>query len=105
LALKDVKIKIYAPPERKYSTWIGGSILAGLGTFKKVGLNLFYMGGSETSTDVGISRRVSGRSRYYPQETWLLKLWFYFMFYPFLVELYAQLYYYCIDTHHNHLVL
>lgn len=38
LALKDVKIKIYAPPERKYSTWIGGSILAGLGTFKKVKL-------------------------------------------------------------------
>lgn len=36
LALKDVKIKIYAPPERKYSTWIGGSILAGLSTFKKV---------------------------------------------------------------------
>lgn len=35
LALKDVKIKIYAPPERKYSTWIGGSILAGLNTFKK----------------------------------------------------------------------
>lgn len=38
LALKDIKIKIYAPPERKYSTWIGGSILAGLGTFKKVRL-------------------------------------------------------------------
>ena len=36
LAVKDVKIKIYAPPERKYSTWIGGSILAGLSTFKKV---------------------------------------------------------------------
>lgn len=36
LAVKDVKIKIYAPPERKYSTWIGGSILAGLNTFKKV---------------------------------------------------------------------
>jgi centractin len=53
LALKDVKLKIYAPPERKvsqiiaatcvdqmlilqYSTWIGGSILAGLSTFKKV---------------------------------------------------------------------
>lgn len=40
LALKDVKIKIYAPPERKYSTWIGGSILAGLSTFKKVTSNL-----------------------------------------------------------------
>jgi len=39
LALKDVKIKIYAPPERKYSTWIGGSILAGLSTFKRVNLN------------------------------------------------------------------
>lgn len=36
LALKDVKIKIYAPPERKYSTWIGGSILAGLNAFTKV---------------------------------------------------------------------
>lgn len=30
------KIKIYAPPERKYSTWIGGSILAGLSTFRKL---------------------------------------------------------------------
>jgi len=36
IALKDVKLKIYAPPERKYSTWIGGSILAGLSTFKKM---------------------------------------------------------------------
>jgi centractin len=33
---KDVKIKIYAPPERKYSTWIGGSILGSLNTFKKM---------------------------------------------------------------------
>ncbi|CCH43577.1 Actin-1 [Wickerhamomyces ciferrii] len=33
---KGTKIKIFAPPERKYSTWIGGSILAGLSTFKKV---------------------------------------------------------------------
>ncbi|KAJ3294635.1 Actin-2 [Borealophlyctis nickersoniae] len=36
LALKDIKIKISAPPERKYSTWIGGSILASLNTFKKM---------------------------------------------------------------------
>ncbi len=33
---KGTKIKIFAPPERKYSTWIGGSILAGLSTFKRV---------------------------------------------------------------------
>lgn len=31
-----MKIKIFAPPERKYSTWIGGSILAGLSTFKRM---------------------------------------------------------------------
>lgn len=36
LAPKDTKIKIMAPPERIYSTWIGGSILAGLSTFRKV---------------------------------------------------------------------
>jgi len=56
LSLKDVKLKIYAPPERKvscrvfvstpethshpqYSTWIGGSILAGLSTFRKMWLS------------------------------------------------------------------
>jgi hypothetical protein len=36
LAVKDMRIKIFAPPERKYTTWAGGSILAGLSTFKKV---------------------------------------------------------------------
>ena len=36
IAMKDVRIKIYAPPERKYSTWIGGSILAGLSTFRRM---------------------------------------------------------------------
>jgi centractin len=36
LAPKDVHIKISAPPERKYSNWMGGSILASLTTFKKM---------------------------------------------------------------------
>ncbi|PKI83928.1 centractin- actin- protein of the dynactin complex [Malassezia vespertilionis] len=36
LAPVDTKIKISAPPERKYSTWIGGSIFAGLSTFRKM---------------------------------------------------------------------
>lgn len=36
VAAKDTKIKIYAPQERKYSTWIGGSILATLGSFKQM---------------------------------------------------------------------
>uniref|UniRef100_A0A8R1U209 Uncharacterized protein n=1 Tax=Onchocerca volvulus TaxID=6282 RepID=A0A8R1U209_ONCVO len=36
LAPKDVKIRISAPQERLYGTWIGGSILASLDTFKKM---------------------------------------------------------------------
>ncbi|XP_026192052.1 alpha-centractin [Cyclospora cayetanensis] len=36
IAPKDIKIRISAPPERKISTWIGGSILASLSTFKKM---------------------------------------------------------------------
>ncbi|KAK5201025.1 centractin- actin- protein of the dynactin complex, partial [Cryomyces antarcticus] len=40
LAVKDMKIKIFAPPERKFSTWIGGSILAGLSTFRKMWVSI-----------------------------------------------------------------
>lgn len=36
LSEPQTKIKIFAPPERKHSTWIGGSILSGLSTFKKI---------------------------------------------------------------------
>jgi actin, other eukaryote len=35
LAPSNSKVKIVAPPERKYSTWIGGSILSSLTTFQK----------------------------------------------------------------------
>merc|ERR1719402_426179 len=34
LAPSTIKIKIIAPPERKYSVWIGGSILASLSTLQ-----------------------------------------------------------------------
>ncbi len=34
MAPSTMKIKIIAPPERKYSVWIGGSILASLSTFQ-----------------------------------------------------------------------
>ena len=36
LAPPTMKIKIIAPPERKYSVWIGGSILASLPTFQQM---------------------------------------------------------------------
>ncbi|KAH7903366.1 actin 1 [Hygrophoropsis aurantiaca] len=36
LAPSSMKVKIVAPPERKYSVWIGGSILASLSTFQNM---------------------------------------------------------------------
>ncbi|VDM44067.1 unnamed protein product [Toxocara canis] len=36
LAPSTMKIKMIAPPERKYSVWIGGSILASLSTFQQM---------------------------------------------------------------------
>ena len=36
LAASTMKIKIIGPPERKYSVWIGGSILASLSTFQQM---------------------------------------------------------------------
>ena len=36
LAPAAVKIKVVAPPERKYSVWIGGSILSSLSTFQQM---------------------------------------------------------------------
>merc|ERR1712013_34941 len=36
LAPSTMKIKTIAPPERKYSVWIGGSILASLSTFQQM---------------------------------------------------------------------
>ncbi|KAK6990501.1 actin cytoplasmic [Biomphalaria glabrata] len=36
LAPNTMKIKVIAPPERKYSVWIGGSILASLSTFQQM---------------------------------------------------------------------
>jgi actin beta/gamma 1 len=36
LAPSTMKVKVIAPPERKYSVWIGGSILASLSTFQQM---------------------------------------------------------------------
>jgi len=36
LAPNTMKVKVVAPPERKYSVWIGGSILASLSTFQQM---------------------------------------------------------------------
>ncbi|KAF2287101.1 hypothetical protein GH714_038147 [Hevea brasiliensis] len=36
LASPGVRVRVVAPPERKYSVWIGGSILASLSTFQQM---------------------------------------------------------------------
>merc|ERR1712057_97624 len=36
LAPASMKVKVIAPPERKYSVWIGGSILSSLSTFQQM---------------------------------------------------------------------
>ncbi len=36
LAPSTMEIKIIAPPERKYSVWIGGAILGSLSTFQQM---------------------------------------------------------------------
>ena len=36
LAPPSMKVKVNAPPQRKYSAWIGGSILASLSTFEQM---------------------------------------------------------------------
>jgi actin len=36
LAPSSMKVKVVAPPERKYSVWIGGSILSSLSTFQQM---------------------------------------------------------------------
>jgi len=39
LAPTSMNVKVIAPPERKYSVWIGGSILASLSTFQQLWLS------------------------------------------------------------------
>ncbi|KAJ7250325.1 actin beta/gamma 1 [Mycena rebaudengoi] len=60
LAPASMKIKIVAPPERKYSVWIGGSILASLSTFQ----NLWCSKQKYDESGPGIVHR--SESRFFP---------------------------------------
>ncbi|KAL0338315.1 UNVERIFIED_CONTAM: actin [Sesamum angustifolium] len=57
LAPSSMKIKVVAPPERKYSVWIGGSILASLSTFQQLfpKISLGKMGNVSAFSDSGIN--------------------------------------------------
>ena len=49
LAPPTMKINIITPPERKYSVWIGASILASLSTFRQMWISKQEYGESGTS--------------------------------------------------------
>jgi actin beta/gamma 1 len=49
LAPASIKVKIIAPPELKYSVWIGGSILASLSTFQSMWISKEEYDGSGPS--------------------------------------------------------
>jgi hypothetical protein len=74
LAVEDMKIRISAPAERKYTTWIGGGILAGLSTFRKVRPRQTYQQYTPKQTqltapsDVGKRRRMARRPGDHPQK-------------------------------------
>lgn len=53
LAPSSMKIKIVAPPERKYSVWIGGSILASLSTFQQMWISKLEY--DESGPSIGMS--------------------------------------------------
>jgi len=36
MAPPSIKVRVVAPPERKYSVWIGGSILSSLSSFQQM---------------------------------------------------------------------
>jgi hypothetical protein len=64
---EGVKIRILAPPERKWTTWIGGSILGGLSSFRNVSalnearvtsINQSVMG---SECEFGIDANIQGR--------------------------------------------
>lgn len=42
LAPNNTKVKVVASPERKYSAWTGGSVLASIGSFQVVRLISLY---------------------------------------------------------------
>jgi actin beta/gamma 1 len=82
LSPSSIKVKIVAPPERKYSVWIGGSILASLSTFQNLwcskqeydesGPGIVHRSQFHRSACYWVSLMVSqSASRYSVQDQWL----------------------------------
>jgi len=63
LAPSSMKIKVVAPPERKYSVWIGGSILASLSTFQQMWISKQEYDGMLSFIDVLVHLLISNVQR------------------------------------------
>lgn len=63
LAPSSMKVKIIAPPERKYSVWIGGSILASLSTFQQMWISKQEYGKPSITTFYTIALTPDRRKR------------------------------------------
>src|SRR3954452_7582287 len=69
LAPSSMKIKIVAPPERKYSVWIGGSILASLSTFQQMWISKQeYDGEQDTAQGLVHSFSLPVHNRVWPPD-------------------------------------
>jgi actin-related protein len=62
LAPSSMKVKVVAPPERKYSVWIGGSILASLSTFQQMWISKDEY--EESGPSIGKSGKVGNGKLY-----------------------------------------
>lgn len=68
LAPASMKIKIVAPPERKYSVWIGGSILASLSTFQQMWISKQEYDGESAKEFLAISLTCACGCRVWPAD-------------------------------------
>jgi actin beta/gamma 1 len=58
LAPETMTVKVVAPPERKYSVWIGGSILASLSTFQQMWIS------SRSMTSLALASSTASASKF-----------------------------------------
>lgn len=85
LAPSSMKIKVVAPPERKYSVWIGGSILASLSTFQQVTIFLpYFLGFNHAVFVIHLLDLSSSRCRKPTKREWGGSIFLPFYFFIFL---------------------
>ncbi|KAJ6251303.1 hypothetical protein M0813_15147 [Anaeramoeba flamelloides] len=73
LTQKSMDVKIVAPPERKYSSWIGGSILSSLSTFEQMWITkeeYAESGASITNLNLPIQPKIENKAGETEETIW-----------------------------------